>query len=42
MAAACLNEDAMSLLMLGTFLSAIIALRAVALSAGDGDGFSNA
>jgi hypothetical protein len=32
----------MSLIMLGLFLSAILALSAVALSAGDGDGFSNA
>ena len=41
-AAACLSEDAMSLLMLGLFLSTILALSAVALNAGDGDGFSNA
>jgi hypothetical protein len=32
----------MSLLMLGLFLSTILALSAVALNAGDGDGFSNA
>jgi hypothetical protein len=32
----------MSLLLLGLILSAILALSAVALSAGDGDGFSNA
>jgi hypothetical protein len=37
-----LSEDAMSLLMLGLFLSTILALSAVALNAGDGDGFSNA
>jgi hypothetical protein len=32
----------MSLLVLGLFLSAILALSAIALSADDGDGFSNA
>jgi len=32
----------MSLLMLGLFLSTILALSAVAISAGDGDGFNNA
>jgi hypothetical protein len=32
----------MSLLMLGLFLSTILALAAVAISARDGDGFSNA
>lgn len=32
----------MSLLMLGFFMSTVLALAAVALSAGDGDGFSNA
>jgi hypothetical protein len=37
-----LSEGVMSLLMLGLFLSIILALSAVALSAGDGDGFSNA
>jgi hypothetical protein len=34
--------DAMSLLMLALFLSTILALCAVAASADDGDGFSNA
>jgi hypothetical protein len=32
----------MSLLMWGAFLSIVLALGAVALTAGDGDGFSNA
>jgi hypothetical protein len=32
----------MALLMLALFLSAILTLIAVALTAGDGDGFSNA
>ena len=32
----------MSLIMLGLFLSIILALSAVALNARDGDGFSNA
>jgi hypothetical protein len=32
----------MSLLILGVFLSVVLALGAVALSASDGDGFSNA
>jgi hypothetical protein len=40
--AACLGEVVMSLIILGLFLSTILALSAVALSAGDGDGFSNA
>jgi hypothetical protein len=32
----------MSLILLGLFLSIIHALSAIALNAGDGDGFSNA
>jgi hypothetical protein len=32
----------MTLIMLGLFLSTILALSAVALSASDGDGFGNA
>ena len=40
MAAAYLSECPMALLMLGLFLSAILTLIAVALTAGDGDGFS--
>ena len=35
-------RSVMSLLILGLFLSTILALGAVALCAGDGDGFSNA
>ena len=37
-----LSEGALSLIMLGIFLSTILALSAAALGAGDGDGFSNA